>query len=142
MKDVPTGRRLIGSKWVFKLKRNGVFRSRLVALGCTQTPGVDFTDNVSGVVHDVTLRMTLTLWLVPGLDVAQTDTKTAFLEGDLKEDECVYVTCSEGMDLGKDECLETRKEMHGSVQAARMHWLKICEHLTSLDTGMKQSAAD
>ena len=33
--DVPEGRQLIGTKWVFKLKRNGVYRSRLVALGYT-----------------------------------------------------------------------------------------------------------
>ena len=34
-KDVPAGKSSIGTKWVFKLKRNGVFRSRLVALGYT-----------------------------------------------------------------------------------------------------------
>jgi hypothetical protein len=32
MHEVPEGRRLIGSKWVFKVKRDGRFRSRLVAL--------------------------------------------------------------------------------------------------------------
>ena len=120
-KDVSMRRRLIGSKWVFKLKRNGVHRSRLVALGHTQTPGMGFTDDFSGVVHDVTLRMALALWLVLGLDVDPMDVKTAFLEGDLKEDECVHTTCPEGMELDKDECLEMRKGMHRSVQAARVH---------------------
>ena len=41
-KDMPEGRRLIGNKWVFKVKRNGMYRSRLVALGYTQIPGVDY----------------------------------------------------------------------------------------------------
>ena len=27
IKDIPKGRRLIGSKWVFKLKHNGIYRS-------------------------------------------------------------------------------------------------------------------
>ena len=36
------GRKPIGSKWVFKLKRDGQFRARLVALGYNQIPGIDF----------------------------------------------------------------------------------------------------
>ena len=63
-KDIPEGRRLIGNKWVFKVKRNGTYRSRLVALGYTQIPGVDYTDNFSAVVHDVTFRMALTICCV------------------------------------------------------------------------------
>ena len=67
-----------------------------MALGQTQIPGMDFTDDFSGVVHDVTLRMALTVWLVLGLDVDQMDVETAFLEGDLKEDECAHMICPEG----------------------------------------------
>ena len=43
--SIPEGRRLIGSKWVFKEKREGRFRARLVCLGYSQIPGVDFSDN-------------------------------------------------------------------------------------------------
>ena len=89
VKDVPEGRKLVGYKWVYKLKRNGVYRSRLVALGYTQIPGVDFTDNFSPVVHDVTLRTALILWIVLGLDVDQIDVESAFLEGELDEKERV-----------------------------------------------------
>ena len=42
MSEIPPGRKLIGCKWVHKLKRNGIHRSGLVALGHTQTPGVDY----------------------------------------------------------------------------------------------------
>ena len=42
---IPPNRRLIGCKWVFKEKNNGVFRARLVALGYNQIPGVDYTEN-------------------------------------------------------------------------------------------------
>ncbi|MCP4746748.1 MAG: hypothetical protein GY874_11505, partial [Desulfobacteraceae bacterium] len=38
------------SKWVFKVKRNGVFRPRLVACGYSKIPGEDFTENYSPVV--------------------------------------------------------------------------------------------
>ena len=43
--EIPKERRLIGSKWVFKKKRNGVYRARLVALGYSQIPGADYTEN-------------------------------------------------------------------------------------------------
>jgi len=42
--SVPEGRKLIGSKWVFKEKCDGRFRARLVCLGYSQIPGVDFSD--------------------------------------------------------------------------------------------------
>jgi hypothetical protein len=32
-KDVPNDQRCIKNKWIFKVKRNGVFRARLVACG-------------------------------------------------------------------------------------------------------------
>ena len=42
-------------------------------------------------VHDVTLRAVLVLWLVLGLDVDQIDVETAFLDGELDEKERVYL---------------------------------------------------
>ena len=43
--EISGDRRLIGSKWVFKKKRNGVYRARLVGMGYSQIPGVDYKDN-------------------------------------------------------------------------------------------------
>ena len=45
--DVPGNRRCVKCKWVFKIKRNRVFRARLVACGYSQIPGVDYTDSYS-----------------------------------------------------------------------------------------------
>jgi Reverse transcriptase (RNA-dependent DNA polymerase) len=41
---IPQGRKCIKNKWVFDIKRNGVFRARLVACGYSQIPGIDFQD--------------------------------------------------------------------------------------------------
>jgi len=57
--SMPNGRRCVKHKWVFKIKRDGRFRARLVACGYSQIPGVDFTDNYSPVIHDVTYRLLL-----------------------------------------------------------------------------------
>ena len=54
---------LIDSKWVFKDKRDGRFRARLVTWGYTQITEVDFTNNYSPVVTDVTLHVILRMRL-------------------------------------------------------------------------------
>ena len=58
-KKRPNDRRLIGNKWVFKIKRDGTYRARLVALGDSQIPGVDYKDNFAPVAHDVSFRIAL-----------------------------------------------------------------------------------
>ena len=61
-------RRLIGNKWVFKIKRDGTYRARLEALGYSQFPGVDYTDNFAPVAHDVSFRIALARMTVENLD--------------------------------------------------------------------------
>ena len=78
-------RSLVGCKWVFKVKHNGVYRARLVALGYSQIPGVDYTDNYAPVVNDVTLRVALTIRVQKKWKRKNLDVETAFLEGELKE---------------------------------------------------------
>lgn len=129
-KDIPISRRLISSKWVFKQKRNGRFRSRLVALGYTQIPGVDFTNNFSPVICDVTLRICLILWLILGLDSDQMDVETAFLEGILAKHEYVYMYKPEGMSLDTYECLEIHKGLYGVMKSSRVFYLKFFGYLT------------
>ena len=58
-KNIPSNRSLIGNKWVFKIKRDGTYRARLVALGYSQIPGVYYTDNFAPVAHDVSFRIAL-----------------------------------------------------------------------------------
>jgi hypothetical protein len=57
--ELPESCKPIGSKWVFKTKKNGVYHARLVALGYNQIPGVDFFDNFAPVVNDTTFRCLL-----------------------------------------------------------------------------------
>ena len=61
-------RRLIGNKWVFKIKRDGTYGARLVALGYSQIPRVDYTDNFAPVAHDVPFRIALARMMVEKLD--------------------------------------------------------------------------
>jgi hypothetical protein len=55
--SIPSNRRCVKSKWVFKIKRNGVFCAGLVACGYSQIPGVDFSERFSPVANDITIRL-------------------------------------------------------------------------------------
>jgi hypothetical protein len=51
--EMPDGCQCVKSKWVFRIKRNGVFRDRLVACGYSQVQGLNFNDSFSPIVNDV-----------------------------------------------------------------------------------------
>ena len=59
--SIPEERKLIGSKLVFKEKRDGRFWARLVCLGYSQIPGIDFSDNYAPVGNDVTFQVVMVL---------------------------------------------------------------------------------
>ena len=85
-KRIPSNRRLIGNKWVFKIKRDGTYRARLVALGYSQIPGVDYTDNFAPIAHDLSFRIALARMMVKKLDSPAMDVETAFLYGEIDEE--------------------------------------------------------
>ena len=65
------------------MKRNGVYRARLVAKGFSQIPGVDFTDNYSTVVNDVIFRVVVARMIIENMKGKVVDIDNAFLNGDL-----------------------------------------------------------
>jgi hypothetical protein len=146
--DVPYNRRLIGNRWVYKLKDDGTYRARTVAKGYNQIPGQDFTHNFAPVVNDVSMRIALTYKLLMNLDSRQFDVETAFLYGDLEEE--IYMEFPEGYteylgSNGKENnpethCLLLIKAIYGLVQAARQWWKKFKESLKRI--GYTPSPAD
>ena len=99
-------KRLVGSKWVFKIKRDGVYRARLVAKGFSSIPGEDFRENFSAVINDMTFRISLTRKILEGLDAKVVDIDNAFLNGDLDHEIFMktpeeYKECIQVYDDGK-----------------------------------------
>jgi len=119
--QVPAGRCCIKCKWVLKVKRDGIFRARLVACGYSQIPGLDFSKKHALVIHDVAWRILLIAKLVWNLDMILIDIDMVFLYGDLEEE--IYMDIPEGLTGFKDECLLLLKVLYGLVQGARQ-WHK------------------
>ena len=67
--EMPPDRRCMKTKWVFKIKKNGIFRARLVACGYSQISGVDYTENYAPVINDVTWCVLLILMLLKKYDM-------------------------------------------------------------------------
>ena len=126
--EVPRDRRLAGHKWVFKKKKNGVFRVRLVTLGYSQIPGIDFTENYAPVVSDITFRIVLLLAHILSLKMELIDIETAFLYGELEDAE-IYMNIPEGLeyfeDIPEDSCTQLTATIYGLVQSARQFWKKL-----------------
>ena len=104
--DLPPGRKVIRCGWIYKVKKNehgGVYRlkSRLVANGHSQKPGIDYNDTFAPVGDKVILRFVLSFALHLGYELYQLDIDTARLHGNLKE--TMYMIQPEGFDDGQAE---------------------------------------
>jgi hypothetical protein len=92
--DLPPGHRAIGFKWVFKVKRDkhgNIVRHkvRLVAKGYVQRAGIDYDEVFAPVAHLESVRLMMVVAAHHGWEVHHMDVKSAFLNGELKEE--VYV---------------------------------------------------
>ena len=142
---IPENRRLIGNKWVFKIKRDGTYRARLVALGYRQIPGVDYTEKFAPVAHDVSFRIALAKMLVEKLDSLVMDVVTAFLYGDIEEES--FMKSPVGMDeidprSSPEDCYKLKKGIYGLCQAARQFWRKFVDTIKKEPFGFTVSPTD
>ncbi|GJQ96046.1 putative ribonuclease H-like domain-containing protein [Tanacetum coccineum] len=92
--DLPDGKRVIGTKWVFRNKRDerGTIiknKARLVAQGYRQEEGVDYDEVFAPVARIEAIRLFLAFASFMGFTVYQMDVKSAFLYGNITEE--VYV---------------------------------------------------
>ena len=142
---IPENRRLIGNKWVFKIKRDGTYRARLVALGYSQIPGVDYKDNFAPVAHDVSFRIALARMMVEKLYNLVMDVETAFLYGDIEEE--IFMKSPVGMEeidpgSSPEDCYQLKKGIYGLCQAARQFWRKFVDTIKKEPFGFTVSPAD
>ena len=95
-KNIPNYRRLIENKSEFKIKRYGTYRAGVVALGYSQTPGVDYTKNFASLAQDESFRIALARIMVEMLVSLVMDVETAFLYGEIDEEIFMKITSWNG----------------------------------------------
>ena len=120
---LPTGKRKIGSGWVFKLKRTSSgaldkFKARVVARGNTQRYGIDYVDTYAPVARVTTVRIVLALAAFLGMSIQHMDVSTAFLNGILEEE--VYTTPPQGLDVPEGYVCRLRRSLYGLKQSPRV----------------------
>ena len=144
-KKIPNNRRLIGNMWVFKIKRDGTYRTRLVALGYSQIQVVDYTDNFAPVVHDVTFRIALERMMVEKLDSLVMDVETAFLYGEIDEE--IFMKSPVGIEeidpgSSSEDCYQLVKGIYGLCHAARQFGKTFVDTAKKEPFGLNVSPAD
>ncbi|GKB35226.1 ribonuclease H-like domain-containing protein [Tanacetum coccineum] len=91
MIDLPISTKLIGCKWVFRIKykSNGEvkrYKARLLAKGFSQKEGIDYEETFSPMVKMSIFRCLINLVVQKDWKVYQMDVNNAFLYGDLNEE--------------------------------------------------------
>ena len=147
------GPKVIGSKWVFKVKRNAdssvdKYKARLVAQGFPRSTVQIMIEPCpcpcpcpSPVVRFDSIRIVIALAVKKGLKMHQMDVNTAFLQGELEEE--VYMRQPEGFVVEGQEHLVCKLNIsliYGLKQSPRCQNYELDEHLQSM--GFVQTSSD
>ena len=97
----PEGCKVVDYKWIFKMKLSPDsqvkhYKAHLVVKGFSQVKDIDFNEMYSPVVGHSTVWTLLALTCANGWHIHQMDAKSAFLNGDLKEE--IYIKILPGQD--------------------------------------------
>ncbi|KAJ9567612.1 hypothetical protein OSB04_003578 [Centaurea solstitialis] len=132
--DLPRGHRAIGTKWIFRNKKDekGIViknKARLVAQGYTQEEGIDYDDVFAPVARIEAIRLFLAFASYKRFKVYQMDVKSAFLYGKIKEE--VYVCQPPGFEDPRfpDKVYKLRKALYGLHQAPRAWYDTLSTYL-------------
>ncbi|GJY99090.1 putative ribonuclease H-like domain-containing protein [Tanacetum coccineum] len=122
--DLPNGKRPIGTKWVFRNKKDerGIViknKARLVAQGYTQEEGIDYDEVFAPVARIEAIRLFLAYASFKDFVVYQMDVKSAFLYGKIEE-----------------EVYKVEKALYGLHQAPKVWYGTLSTYL--LDNGFQR----
>ncbi|GJS93720.1 retrovirus-related pol polyprotein from transposon TNT 1-94 [Tanacetum coccineum] len=132
--ELPNGKRAIGTKWVFRNKKNerGIViknKARLVAQGYTQEEGIDYDEVFAPVARIEAIRLFLAYASFKDFLMYQMDVKSAFLYGKIEED--VYVCQPPGFEDPDfpDIVYKLEKAIYGLHQAPKVWYETLSTYL-------------
>ncbi|GJS70473.1 retrovirus-related pol polyprotein from transposon TNT 1-94 [Tanacetum coccineum] len=125
-------------KWIYKVKLDelgGILKNkaRLVARGYHQEEGIDFEESFSPVARLEAIRIFLAFAAHMNMVVYQMDVKTAFLDGNLREE--VYVSQPDGFvdPDNLNHVYKLKKALYGLKRAPRAWYDMLSSFLLSQD---------
>ncbi|GKB77180.1 putative ribonuclease H-like domain-containing protein [Tanacetum coccineum] len=143
--DLPYGKKVIGTKWVFRNKRDERSivvknKARLVAQGFRQEEGIDYDEVFAPVARIEAIRLFLAFASYMGFTVYQMDVKSAFLYGTIEEE--VYVHQPPGfVDLAyPNKVYKVIKALYGLHQAPRAWYETLSSFL--MENGFRRGTID
>nr|GFB62350.1 retrovirus-related Pol polyprotein from transposon TNT 1-94 [Tanacetum cinerariifolium] len=129
---------VITLKWIYKVKLDelgGILKNkaRLVARGYRQEEGIDFVESFAPVARLEAIRIFLAYAAHKKMVVYQMDVKTAFLNGNLREE--VYVSQPDGFvnPDNPNHVYKLKKALYGLKQAPRAWYDMLSSFLLSQD---------
>ncbi|GKD74424.1 putative ribonuclease H-like domain-containing protein [Tanacetum coccineum] len=143
--DLPFGKKAIGTKWVFRNKRDERSivvknKARLIAQGFRQEEGIDYDEVFAPVARIEAIRLFLAFASFMGFPVYQMDVKSAFLYGTIGEE--VYVHQPPGFvdPAHPNKVYKVIKALYGLHQAPRAWYETLSSFL--LENGFRRGTID
>jgi len=134
----PQGKNIIGTKWVFKNKLNEQGevvknKPRLVAQGCSQQEGIDYTKTFAQVGRLEAIKLLLSYAVNHGIILYQMDVKSAFLNGVISEEAFVKQPPSFEDLRHPDRVYKLKKSLYDLKQAPRALYDRLSNFLIEND---------
>jgi hypothetical protein len=144
LEELPTSKKAIGVKWVFKVKLNGEgeverFKARMVARGFTQVEGQDYNETYAPVSRFTTVRCLMAVKALTGLPLIQLDVGNAFLYGEMGDQE-LFMKQPPGFEDGTGRVCKLIKSLYGLKQAPKIWYEKLGATLAA--AGFTRSSND
>ncbi|CAB1101563.1 unnamed protein product [Ectocarpus sp. CCAP 1310/34] len=143
VKELPEGRKAIGSKWVFSWKTNekGLIvdsKARMVARGFSRIPGIDFHHSSSACPSAASIKTVIAVATEKGKKLAHWDVKQAYIHAKLTEE--IYLRFPEGCGSMSGKVVKVERALYGLMQSGREWGFEAADAL--IENGYKQCRVD
>jgi hypothetical protein len=133
----PTGKNIVGSKWVFHVKHKAdgtieKYKACLIAQGFTQKFGMDYFDTFSPVTKLSSVHIILTIAACNDWDANTFDFNGTYLNGELDDNEEIYMKSPPGYDSEGEQVKHLHKSLYSLKQAGHKWYDTLCRALNDI----------
>ena len=130
--DLPTNRKALKGRWVFKIKEDSnnnitKYKARWVIKGFSQKFGLDYLETFANTTRIEIIRLLLFLAAYLDLEIEQIDFKNAFLNSPIDVE--IYMEQPIGFEKSLPKVCRLKKALYGLKQAPRAWYLYLKELL-------------